>query len=83
MKFANTKTFCQLAAVFALILVFLPAMAQEKQSSEKNAALVNGVASSMEQYTKELNVQLARVSQQGQQIIDDQMAAMKKIYWAA
>ena len=78
MKFVNTKTFCQLAAVFALILVFLPAMAQEKQSSEKNAALVNGVAISMEQYTKELNVQLARVSQQGQQISDDQMAAMKK-----
>ena len=78
MKFVNTKTFCQLAAVFALILVFLPAMAQEKQSSEKNAALVNGVAISMEQYTKELNVQLARVSQQGQQISDDQMAALKK-----
>ena len=78
MKFVNTKTFCQLAAVFAFILVFLPAMAQEKQSSEKNAALVNGVAVSMEQYTKELTVQLARVSQQGQQISDDQMAAMKK-----
>jgi hypothetical protein len=41
-------------------------MAQEKQSSEKNAALVNGVAISMEQYTKELNIQLDRVSQQGQ-----------------
>jgi peptidyl-prolyl cis-trans isomerase C len=78
MKFANTKNFCQLAAVFASILVFLPAMAQEKQSSEKNAALVNGVAISMEQYNKELNVQLARVSQQGKQVSDDQMAALKK-----
>jgi len=77
MKFANTKTFCQFAAVIALILVFLPAMAQEKQSSEKNAALVNGVAIPMEQYTKELNIQLARVSQQGKQMTDDQLAALK------
>ena len=78
MKFANTKTLCQFAAVFALSLVFLPALAQEKQSSEKNAALVNGVAISMEQYTKELNVQLARLTQQGRQVSDDQLAALKK-----
>jgi peptidyl-prolyl cis-trans isomerase C len=77
MKFANTKTLCQFAAVFALILVFRPAMAQEKQSSEKNAALVNGVAIPMEQYTKELNIQLARVSQQGKQMTDDQLAGLK------
>jgi len=77
MKFVNTKTLCQFVAVLALMLVFLPARAQEKQSSEKNAALVNGVAISMEQYTKELNVQLARVSQQGMQVSDDQLAALK------
>jgi peptidyl-prolyl cis-trans isomerase C len=77
MKFANTKMLCQFAAVFTLILVFLPAMAQEKQSSEKKAALVNGVAISMEQYTKELNIQLDRVSRQGQKVSDDQMATMK------
>jgi peptidyl-prolyl cis-trans isomerase C len=77
MKFANTKTLYQIAAVFALILVFLPAMAQEKQSSEKNAALVNGIAIPMEQYTKEVNIQVARVSQQGQKVSDDQMAKLK------
>lgn len=77
MKFANTKTLCQIAAIFALILVFLPAMAQETPSSEKNAALVNGVAIPMEQYTKELNIQLARASQQGGQVSDDQLAALK------
>lgn len=77
MKFANTKTLCQIAAIFALILVFLPAMAQETPSSEKNAALVNGVAIPMEQYTKELNIQLARVSQQGSQVADDKLAALK------
>ena len=78
MKYANTKTFCQIVAVISLILVFLPAMAQEKQSSEKNAALVNGVAIPMEQYTKELNIQLARVSQQGRQVTDEQLATLKK-----
>ena len=78
MKFANTKTLYQLAAVFALILVFLPAMAQEKQSSAKNAALVNGVAIPMDQYNKELNIQLDRVTQQGKQVTDDQLATLKK-----
>ena len=77
MKFVNTKMLCQFAAVFTLILVFLPAMAQEKQPSGENAAMVNGVAISMEQYTKELNVQLARGSQQGKHMSDDQLAALK------
>ena len=77
MKFATTKTLCQIAAAFTLVLVFLPAMAQEKQSSEKNAALVNGVAIPMEQYTKEVNIQVARVSQQGRQVTDDQLAALR------
>jgi len=77
MKLATTKTLCQFAAVFALILIFLPAMAQETQSSEKNAALVNDVAIPMEQYTKEVNIQVARVSQQGQKVSDDQMAKLK------
>jgi len=77
MKYVNAKKLCQLAAVSALILAFIPAMAQETQSSNKNAALVNGVAISMEQYNKELNIQLDRVSQQGQQVSDDQMAKLK------
>ncbi len=77
MKFVNTKTLCQITAIFAFILVFFPAMAQETPSSEKNAALVNGVAIPMEQYTKELNIQLARASQQGGQVSDDQLATLK------
>jgi len=77
MKYANAMRLCQLAAIFALILVFLPAMAQETQPSEKNAALVNGVAISMEQYNKELNIQLDRVSRQGQKVSDDQLVTLK------
>ena len=80
MKFVYTNRLCQFATVFALFLVILPAMAQEQvqESSEKNAALVNGVAIPMEQYTKEVNIQVARVSQQGRQVTDEQLAALKK-----
>ena len=77
MKFAITKRLCQTTAALALVLVFLPAMAQETQSSDKNAAMVNGVAISMEQYNKEFNIQLDRVSQQGQQVSEDQKAKLK------
>ena len=78
MKFAKTKTLCQFAAVIISITVFLPAMAAEKQSLGKNAAVVNGVAIPLEQYTKELNIQLDRVSKQGRKVTDDQLAALKQ-----
>ena len=39
--------------------------------------MVNGVAITMEQYTKELNIQVERFSQQGQQLADDKMAILK------
>jgi peptidyl-prolyl cis-trans isomerase C len=77
MNFASAKKLCQFAAVVALTLVFLPAMADETKPSEENAALVNGVAISMDQYTKELNIQLDRIARQGQQVSDDQMAMLK------
>ncbi len=77
MKFVNTKKICQLAAVVALTLAFLPAMADEKKPPEKNAAMVNGVAIPMEQYTKELTIQVDRASQQGQQLSEEQLAALK------
>lgn len=77
MNLLKSKKVCQFAAVIALILVFLPAMADEKKSSEENAALVNGTAITMEQYTKELNIQLERASQQGQQLTEDQKATLK------
>ena len=77
MNFANAKKLFQFAAIVALTLVFLPAMADEKKPSEENAALVNGVAISMEQYNKELNIQLDRIARQGQQLSDEQTAALK------
>jgi len=77
MKFANSKRLYQIVAVLVLILIFLPAGAGEKKSSEGKAALVNGVVISKEQYTKELNIQLDRVSRQGKQVSDEQLTALK------
>lgn len=77
MNFVHAKKVCQFAAVVALTLVFLPAMADEKKPSEENAAMVNGVPISMEQYNKELNIQLDRVARQGQKLSDDQIATLK------
>jgi peptidyl-prolyl cis-trans isomerase C len=77
MRFTNTQRRCQLAAVLVAILAFVPAIAQETQSTNKNAAMVNGVGISMEQYNKELNIQLDRVTRQGQQVSDEQMAKLK------
>lgn len=77
MNFVNARKLFQFAAVVALTLVFLPAMADDKKSSEENAALVNGVAISMEQYNKELNLQLDRIARQGQQLSDEQTAVLK------
>ena len=77
MYFINTKKLCQFAAIIAFTLVFLPAMADETKPTAENAALVNGIAIPMEQYNKELKIQIDRLSRQGQQLTDDQMTTLK------
>ena len=78
MKFANSRRLYQITAILFLILFFLPAMASDKNSSEKKVAVVNGVVISRIQYDKELDVHRERISRQGKQISDDQMAELKK-----
>jgi peptidyl-prolyl cis-trans isomerase C len=78
MKFVKLNRFLRITAVFALILVFLPAMAEEKKSSKEKLAVVNGVVITQDQFSKELNVHLERVSRQGRQISDDQLGSLKK-----
>ncbi len=77
MKFVITKRLRQFAVMTTLFLICLPAAAQETKPSEKNAAVVNGVAIPMDQYTKELDIQVDRISRQGQQLSDDQMVMLK------
>ena len=78
MKFASSRRLYQIAAIMAIVLFYLPVLAEDKPSSGEKLAVVNGVVITQAQYDKELNVQRERISRQGRQISDDQMAEMKK-----
>jgi len=78
MKFTNSRRFYQFTAIMVLLLFFLPVLADDKQPSGEKVAVVNGVVITRDQYDKELQVQLGRVSRQGKQISDDQTAELKK-----
>ncbi len=78
MKFANRKRLCQIIAILVFVLFFLPAMATDEKPVGEKVAVVNGVVITRTQYDKELSVHLERVSRQGGQISDDQMAELKE-----
>jgi len=78
MKFTNSKRLYQFTAIMVIVLFFLPALADNKQPSGEKVAVVNGVVITRDQYDKELQVHLKRVSRQGRQISNDQMAEVKK-----
>jgi peptidyl-prolyl cis-trans isomerase C len=78
MKFPDSKRSFQIAAILICITFFLPAMAQEKKPGGSNVAEINEVVISREQFDKELNIHLDRVSKQGKQISDAQLATLKK-----
>jgi peptidyl-prolyl cis-trans isomerase C len=80
MKFAQSKRLAQIVAIFIGILIFLPAMAEEEKpaNTDKKIAVINGVVISQEQFNKELTIHLDRISRQGRQVSDAQMAELKK-----
>lgn len=80
MKFAHSKRLAQIVAIFVGISIFLPAMAEEEKPADidKKIAVVNGVVISQKQFNKELGIHLERISRQGQQLSDAQMAQLKK-----
>ena len=78
MKFANCRRLYQITAILILVLFFLPAMATDKKPSDEKVAVVNGVVIARVQFDKELKVHLERVSRQGGQTSEDQIAALKK-----
>ena len=79
MKLANSRRIYQIAAILVLTLIFLPAMAEETKSLEEKVAEVNGVIITNEEYSKELEIQRSRVSQQqqGTQISEAQLTKIK------
>lgn len=78
MKLTNSRRLYQFTAIMVMVLFFLPVLADDKQPSGDKVAVVNGVVITRDQYDKELQVHLERVSRQGKQISDDQMAELKK-----
>jgi len=78
MKFANSRRLYQITAILVLMLFYLPTMASDQKPSGEKVAVVNGVVISRAQYDKELDVHRERISRQGKQISDDQMAELKK-----
>jgi peptidyl-prolyl cis-trans isomerase C len=78
MNFTKNKGRFQFAAFFICIFISLTAMAEEKKPADSKVAEINGVVISKAQFDKELNIHMERVSRQGKQISDDQLAALKK-----
>ena len=80
MNFAYSKKLAQIAVIFVGLLIFGAAWAEEQKPAEADAkiAVINGVAISRQQFDRELTIHLERVSRQGQQVSDAQMAALKR-----
>lgn len=78
MNFAISKRGFQFAAFFICILISLTAAAEEKKPADAKVAEINGVIITQAQFDKELGIHLDRVARQGQQVSDDQLAAIKK-----
>jgi len=78
MKFANCRRLYQIPVILVLMLFIQPAMATDKKPSDEKVAVVNGVVITNGQFSKELDVQLRRLAQQGRQIPDDQLPQLKK-----
>ena len=77
MSFRKYKPLFQITVVLALLLFFLPAVAEEKKSSEDKIAVVNGVVITRSQYDREVKIQRERVTRQGRKVTDDQLPALK------
>ncbi len=73
MNIPNNKSWIQFAALFFCIFIASAAAAEDQK-----AAMINGVVITQEQFEKEMNIHLDRVLKQGQQLTEDQKAALKK-----
>lgn len=78
MKFDSSRKLFQITAILIIVLLSLPAMAADTKSAGGKVAVINGVVITQAHYDKELKVHADRVSRQGRQISEEQMAALKK-----
>jgi peptidyl-prolyl cis-trans isomerase C len=78
MKFASSRRLYQITAFLIIVLLSLPAMAADTKPAGGKVAVINGVVITQAHYDKELKVHVDRVSRQGKQLSEEQMAALKK-----
>ena len=80
MKFGKSGQLASIAAILVGMMIFRPAMADDKKpaDADQKIAAVNGIDITGAQFNKELSLQLDRISKQGQQLSDEQLAALKK-----
>ena len=78
MKFASSRRLFQITAVLIIVLISLPAMAADTKPAEGKVAVINGVVITRAHYDKELKVHVDRVTRQGKQLSEEQIAALKK-----
>ena len=78
MKFASSSRIVTITASLIIAILSLQAIAAENTPAGEKVAVVNGVVITRTHYDKELKVHLERVTRQGRQISDDQLAALKK-----
>jgi peptidyl-prolyl cis-trans isomerase C len=77
MKSIRIKLALNVAILLTLLAISFPVWAEETKSSSENAAVVNGVVISQEEYAKELGFYLQRFSRQGVQLSKEQMTKLK------
>ena len=78
MKFANARRTCQIVALLAAIMIFLPALAAEPKPADKKIASVNGVAITQAELNREMDMQIDRIARQGRQLTDQQKTKLEK-----
>ena len=77
MNFFQIRPIILIVMVLAFILVAAQAPAEEKKAPAGDAALVNGVAISKDDFDRELDFFIKRANMRGQQVPEAQMGMMK------
>ena len=78
MKCANGNKIYLITAIIVMMILSIPVFAADKKPADDQVAVVNGVVISRAQFDKELSVHLQRVTRQGGQVSDEQMAKLRE-----
>ena len=77
MKIAYAKPICLIFTIILLTTVAAAVSADEKQPALEKAAVINGTIITKNEYNRELNLHIDRITREGRQINDSQLANLK------